>query len=87
MSETQNVGATTKKTAKAAVVSDSKFIVKTAGYQETFGNQEDAKKQYDFLKKRTVKNEESIKIELIETGSHGKKTILESVSIGEDFYK
>lgn len=63
------------------------YVVKTKGYQETYGNLEDAKRQYDVLKKRSVKSQESIKLELSEVDSKGNKKILENVSIGEEFFK
>lgn len=65
---------------------EKQFIVKTRGYQETFGNQSDAKKQYDLLKKRSVKSQESTKLELTETDTEGNKKVLESVSISEEFF-
>ena len=65
---------------------EKQFVVKTRGYQETFGNLPDAKRQYDVLKKRSVKSQESIKLELSETDEGGNKKVLENVSIGEDFF-
>ena len=65
---------------------EAQFIVKTKGYQETFGNLPDAKKQYDLLKKRSIKSQESIKLELSEVDNNGNKKILENVSVGEDFF-
>lgn len=87
MNDAENVGsATNTKKAKKEIV-ESQFIVKTEGYQETFRNQADAKNQYDLLKKRSVKNQDSIKLELTEIDSNGKKKTLENVTIGEDFFK
>lgn len=88
MSEENNVAtkATKKKTEKVTI-SEPKFVVKTTGYQETFGNQADAKKQYDLLKKRSVKSQETTKLELYELETTGNKKMLENVSIDEDFFK
>lgn len=77
MSKTQNVGTTNQ---------DKKYVVNATGYKETFASLEEAKKQYDILKKRTIKSQESTKLELTEVDANGKKKVLENVSIGEDFY-
>ncbi|MEO8769014.1 MAG: hypothetical protein ABI402_02985 [Ferruginibacter sp.] len=76
----------TNEAAKPASKQTEKFTVKTKGYQETFGDINSAKAQYDLLKKRSVKSQESIKLELYSFNEHGIKKDIENVSIGEGFF-
>ena len=64
----------------------TQFVVKTKGYQETFNTKGDAEKQYDILRKRSIKKDENIKVELSEVDSkNGKKKVIKSLSLSEDF--
>lgn len=67
-------------------MTEKQYVVKTKGYSETFRTETDAKQQYDFLKKRSVKNQESIKIELTEKDQSGNLKTLENVTIGDEFF-
>lgn len=63
----------------------SSFLVKTKGYRETFGTLDRAKNQFEILKKRAIKNQNKVKIELFE--KQNKDLILiDEVSISEEFY-
>jgi hypothetical protein len=87
MEQNENVASVaTKKNTVRIKCKEAQFRVFTKGYNETFGSLENAKKQYDFLKKRSVKNHEPIKLELSVIEDNGSKKILETVNIGEDFY-
>ncbi len=87
MEHNENVGSVpTKKHTARIKCKEAQFKVVTRGYNETFGSLENAKKQYDFLKKRSVKNHEPIKLELSLIEDNGSKKILENVNIGEDFF-
>ena len=86
MSTKRNAAAAVPQEQKVIGSHDPKFIVKKSGYQETFASKDDAKKVYDDLKKTSVKNKESIKMELAEVDSAGSKKVVESVNINEGFY-
>ena len=78
--------ATSRKKAQKEATVEAQFVVKTKGYNETFRTESDAQKQYDFLKKRSVKSQEPIKIELCRKDENGNSKVLENVSIGGDFF-
>ncbi|MFC4230962.1 hypothetical protein ACFOW1_03610 [Parasediminibacterium paludis] len=63
----------------------AQFVVKTKGYQETFASKSDAEKQYDILRKRSIKKDENIRVELAELDSSGKKKTLKSLNLTENF--
>lgn len=65
---------------------ESRFIVKTnKGYVESFDNLSNARSQYDILKKKAMKQKESIKMEIVEQSSKGKK-VIDQVNVTEKFY-
>jgi hypothetical protein len=64
----------------------SSFLVKTKGYKETFGTLDRAKNQFEILKKRAIKNQNKVKIELFEKVKEGL-ILVDEVSISEDFFE
>ena len=66
--------------------SGDSFLVKTKGYEETFNSLDDARNQFDILKKRGIKSRQTFKVELL--GKEGGETkTLEKVRIRETFYE
>lgn len=63
----------------------TQFVVKTKGYQETFVSKADAEKQYDILRKRSIKKDENIRVELAELDHSGRKKTLKSLNLSESF--
>ena len=67
-------------------VTGSSFLVKAKGYEETFNSMEDARSQFEILKKRGIKSRQTFKVELL--GKEGGETkTLERVRIRETFYE
>lgn len=66
-------------------VASVRFVVSSKGYNETFDSVEKARGQYDILKKRAIKNKESVKIQIHEKNENNKK-VIDEVSISEDYY-
>jgi hypothetical protein len=63
------------------------FEVKSKGYQETFGTKEDALKQAEVLKKRAIKNQESVNIKVFATKQDDEKEyVISSIKIDEGFF-
>lgn len=77
----ENLGNATTK----SINQQKRFVVKTKGYNETFDSASKAKDQFDILKKRAIKAQEPIKIQIYEKDKSVLKEI-DSVSITEDFY-
>jgi len=75
---------TTKKTRKSEAVKTS-YLVKTKGYKETFTSLDQARNQLEILKKRAVKNQNSIKIQIFER-TKGNLELIDEVQISEDFF-
>lgn len=96
MNDEQNVpekieGTSRKKkaVAKDATVGGlyTSFEVKSKGYQETFSTMEAAKKQADILKKRAIKNQDSVNIKIVANKQDDEKAhILTTIKIDESFY-
>ena len=63
----------------------TQFQVKAKGYQETFSSKSDAEKQYDILRKRSIKKDENAKLELSEVDSTGQKRTIKSLNLTEAF--
>jgi len=64
---------------------EKQFVVKTKGYQETFSTQSEAEKQYDILRRRSIKKDETTRVELSELDGSGKKKTLKSLNLNESF--
>jgi hypothetical protein len=62
------------------------YLVKTKGYKETFPTIERARNQYEILKKRAIKNQEKVKIELFEQKKGSNPELVDIVNIDESFY-
>ena len=75
-----------KSRAKKAEKKPESFQVQTRGYSETFSNLDLAKKQFEILKKRAIKNQEKVKIQIFENKS-GQKKEVDHVVITEQFYQ
>lgn len=82
--ETTTVGKAHPK--KRSNANDKVFQVKAKGYKETFKDYSTAKKKFDILKKRGIKNKESVSVQLIED-PHGSSVIIDEVKIDPDFYQ
>jgi hypothetical protein len=98
MEENKNVPsvvATTTTPAKKRVVKNSNvgnlytsYEVKSKGYKETFSNIEDANAQYDILKKRAVKNKESVDIKILANRQDDEKQhIVRNMKIDSSFFE
>ena len=77
---------TKKRTAKKAVERVS-FLVKTKGYKETFDSIEKARNQFDILRKRAIKNQASVKIQVFEIAKGKSPELVDEVSISENYYE
>jgi hypothetical protein len=65
---------------------EPQYEVKTRGYRETFNSREEAEKQYDILRKRSIKKDESVKVELSEVDpATSRKTPIKNLSLNENF--
>jgi hypothetical protein len=65
---------------------DPQYEVKTRGYRETFNSREEAEKQYDILRKRSIKKDEAVKVELSEVDpATSKKKAIKNLSLNENF--
>jgi hypothetical protein len=62
-----------------------RFLVSTKGYNETFDTLEKARGQFDILRKRAIKNNEPIKVQVFEKVKNDKR-IVDEVNITEDYY-
>lgn len=66
--------------------SNKQFVVETNGYKESFASLQDAEKQYDILRRRSIKKDEDISVSLSEIDTTtGKKRILKSLKLKEGF--
>jgi hypothetical protein len=65
--------------------SPNSYIVKSKGYRESFSSLENARKQLEILKKRAIKNQEKVKIEIF-SKANGIETLVDEVKIDEGFY-
>ncbi len=78
-----------KPVAKGATVGNlvTSFEVKSKGYQETFETMEAANKQADILKKRAIKNQESVNIKIIANKQDDEKPhVVRNIKIDESFF-
>ena len=75
-----------KETTNPPVKTAPNYEVAASGYNEKFTSYDAAKKEYDVIKKRSIKNKEAVKVTLVEINDNGKKTTLDSVNISEDFF-
>lgn len=64
----------------------SSYLVKTKGYKETFNSLEQARNQFEILKKRAVKNQANIAIQIFER-KKGNQELIDEVQITESFYE
>ena len=62
------------------------FLVKTKGYKETFNTLEKAQNQFDILRKRAVKNQTPVKIQIFEIAKGKSPELVDEVNISENFY-
>lgn len=78
---------TKKKPALKKAVERVSFLVKTKGYKETFNTLEKAQNQFDILRKRAVKNQTPIKIQIFEIVKGQTPEIVDEVNINESYYE
>ncbi len=65
---------------------DPQFEVKTKGYKETFNSREEAEKQYDILRKRSIRKDENVRVELSEVDpATSRKKVIKNLSLSENF--
>ncbi len=62
------------------------FLVKTKGYKETFDSIEKARNQFDILRKRAIKNQTSVKIQIFEITKGKSPELVDEVNISESYY-
>ena len=64
---------------------ETRYLVETKGYKETFDTPEKAKVQFDILKKRAIKNREKITIKIFKkVGEH--KSLMDELEITNRFF-
>lgn len=63
------------------------FRVDSKDYSETFESKSEAIKQANYLKKRAVKEQESVKVTVTEVLHNKDVKVIHSLKIGESFYK
>lgn len=83
-SKAVKVEATPKKTRKVEKVKTN-YLVKTKGYKETFSSLDQARNQLEILKKRSIRNQNSIKIQIFEK-SKGNLELIDEVQISDGFF-
>lgn len=79
-----------KKVVKSSAVGNTytSYEVKSKGYKETFSNIEDANGQYDILKKRAVKNKESVDIKILANKQDDdNQHIIRNIKIDSSFFE
>ncbi len=78
---------TVKATAPAVGSVYTSYEVKSKGYQETFSNLDEANRQADILKKRAIKNGDSVNIKVCANKQDDEKQhIIRGIKIDEGFY-
>ena len=78
---------TVKATAPSVGSTYTSYEVKSKGYQETFSNLDEANRQADVLKKRAIKNGDSVNIKVCANKQDDdKQHIVRAIKIDEGFY-
>lgn len=84
------IATTKKRAAKSQTIGNTytSYEVKSKGYKETFSTIEDANGQYDILKKRAVKNKESVDIKILANKQDDdKQHIIRNIKIDDTFFE
>ncbi|HAF30560.1 MAG TPA: hypothetical protein DCG75_16070 [Bacteroidales bacterium] len=78
---------TTKKRPIVKKVERVSFLVKTKGYKETFNTIDKAQAQFDILRKRAIKNQTPVKIQIYEITKGKPQELVDEVNISESYYE
>ena len=78
---------TRKRTATKKAAEKLSFLVKTKGYKETFDSIEKARSQFDILRKRAIKNQTPVKIQIFEKAKGKSPELVDEVNISESYYE
>jgi hypothetical protein len=63
------------------------FLVTTKGYKETFDSIEKARNQFDILRKRAIKNQTPVKIQIFEKVKGKPTEPIDEVLISKNYYE
>lgn len=63
------------------------YLVKTKGYKETFNTIEKAQNQFDILRKRAIKNQSPVKIQIFEKTKGKPDELVDEVNITDSYYE